>query len=434
MADALSDDAAPQRPEAPDLPPIAAKAEDLDALRGAVVDAAGVSAGLWLSYLLVLFYLLVAVGGVTHRDLFLSNPIALPFLTVELPLKGFFSLGPALFLIVHAYVLMHFVLLSSKVAAFDAQLRVQIGDPEIRARLRRQLPINIFVQFLAGPIEVRRGPIGFLLRLIAWISLMVGPIALLAFFELQFLPYHEAWISSWQRLAVVIDLVLLWVLFPAVLDGAWAARPWRRIGWGTVGVMVGLSLASVVLVFAIATFRGEWLDVKLSWFPLRALLVAGEVDTVARQPKSLWSNRLVLPGFDVTNHARFDSAADIETVPDSASLRGRNLEGAVLIGAALRRIDCTGASLQGANLMHADLRGAMLKDAQLQGANLRGANLKYADLTGTQLQGANLSSADLGDAQLQGANFTHADVSGASFAASNLDETQLLDAIGRKEQ
>jgi hypothetical protein len=136
----------------------------------------------------VLFYLLIAAGGITHRDLFLATAIKLPFLGVELPLKGFFWLGPALFLIVHAYVLLHFVLLSSKVGVFDAQLRAQINDAEVRTRLRRQLPINIFVQFLAGPREARQFPIGFLLRLIAWITLMVGPVALLVFFELQFRP------------------------------------------------------------------------------------------------------------------------------------------------------------------------------------------------------------------------------------------------------
>ena len=80
-----------------------AKAKDLGALRDAVVDAAGVSAGLWLSYLLVLFYLAIAVGGVTHRDLLLENPLKLPILYVDVPLVGFFVLGPALFLIIHTY-------------------------------------------------------------------------------------------------------------------------------------------------------------------------------------------------------------------------------------------------------------------------------------------------------------------------------------------
>lgn len=133
----------------PPLPPsataFAAKARDLEALRSAVVDAAGVGAGLWLSYLFVFFYLAIAVGGVTHRDLFFENPVKLPFLSVDLPLIGFFVLGPALFLIIHCYLLLHFVLLAGKVGAFHKELQAQIADDDTRARLRRQLPSNIFV-------------------------------------------------------------------------------------------------------------------------------------------------------------------------------------------------------------------------------------------------------------------------------------------------
>jgi hypothetical protein len=114
-------------------------------------------------------------------------------------------------------VLLHFVMLPDKISAFDGQLRVQIkDDPELRTRLRRQLPNNIFVQFLAGPREVRNGFIGLLLWLIALISLVIGPVALLVFFQLQFLPYHDPAIIWWQRVAVVIDLALLWMLWPRV--------------------------------------------------------------------------------------------------------------------------------------------------------------------------------------------------------------------------
>ena len=62
------------------------RGQTISKLRSAVIDAAGVSFGLWVSYLFVLFYLLVAAGGVTHRDLFLENPVRLPFLNVDLPL------------------------------------------------------------------------------------------------------------------------------------------------------------------------------------------------------------------------------------------------------------------------------------------------------------------------------------------------------------
>ena len=55
----------------------AAKATDLDALRTAVVDAAGVGYGLWFSYLFVLLYFAIAAGAVTHRDLLLESAVKL---------------------------------------------------------------------------------------------------------------------------------------------------------------------------------------------------------------------------------------------------------------------------------------------------------------------------------------------------------------------
>jgi hypothetical protein len=208
----------------------AEKAKNLDALRNAVVDAAGVGAGLWFSYLFVLLYFLIAVGGVTHRDLFLENPVTLPFLNVDLPLVGFFVLGPALFLVVHAYVLMHFVLLADKVGVFHAELQDQIPDEDVRARLRQQLPSNIFVQILAGPRQVRMGMFGFMLRVLSQVTLVVGPVALLVFFQLQFLPYHHEVITWWQRIAVVADLALLWMLWPSIARGKTARVTAPQVG------------------------------------------------------------------------------------------------------------------------------------------------------------------------------------------------------------
>ena len=423
----------PASAEAPALPAIVADATDLRVIRSAVVDASGVSAGLWLSYLFVLFYLLIAAGGVSHRDLFLPNPIKLPFLSVELPLEGFFWLGPALFLVAHAYVLLHFVLLSSKVDVFDAQLREQIDDSEVRAQLRRQLPINIFVQLLAGPRDARGGLVGTLLRLIAWISLVVGPVAMLVFFELQFLPYRDIWITMWQRLAVVLDLLILWILWPAIVHGGTAQSGWRRLGWGTASIMACISVVSILLVFAIATTSDEWLQRKLSWFPLRAvreLLVAGEVDRIAQRPKSLWSNRLVLPGLDVIDHAKFDTEDKIKAAPKMASLRGRELRGAVLIAANLQKVDFAGANLEGASFFYANLQGADLSDAKLRGAWLLNANLQGADLSDATLQGAVLSrailqGADLSRANLQGADLGYAKLQSAGLVAANLQGTRL---------
>jgi uncharacterized protein YjbI with pentapeptide repeats len=440
----------------------AAKATDLDALRNAVVDAAGVGYGLWFSYLFALLYFAIAAGAVTHRDLLLESPVKLPFLNVELPLKAFFILGPLVFLVVHAYVLLHFLLLAGKVGAFHAELQKQVSGDEKRAQLRRQLPSNIFVQFLAGPREVREGIVGFLLKSVAGISLVAGPIALLVLFQLQFLPYHNPWITWWQRIAVVLDLILLWLLWPPIARGEPVILTWRDFSRGKVAAWALASLTPVLLGFTIATFPGEWLEQsiptvrlvpttweawrlpKSGWVSLHELLIAGEVDYVTRKPESLWSNRLVLPNFEIGDRIKFDAEGKIALAPETISLRGRRLEGAVFAGARLRKADFTGAQLAHADFKDADLRearfvcdyagddekcaqlqGAMLGGAQLQGASLDGAELEDARLNYAQLQGASLDHAELqgaslDDAQLQGASLDRAQLQGASLLRARL--------------
>ena len=108
--DQLHAEAPPAQAETARHPPSltgAAAAEDLEPLRKSVEDTAAVSGGLWLSYLFVLFYLGIAAGAVTHTDLLLESRVKLPFLNVELSLLAFFALAPLLFLLVHAYTLVH---------------------------------------------------------------------------------------------------------------------------------------------------------------------------------------------------------------------------------------------------------------------------------------------------------------------------------------
>jgi uncharacterized protein YjbI with pentapeptide repeats len=433
---------------------LATKAKDLVALRDAILEAASVAAGLWFSYLFVLLYLIVAVGSITHRDLLFESPVRLPFLNVDLPLVGFFVIGPLIFIIVHAYVLLHFVLFAGKVGVFDRELREQIPDAEVRARLRRQLPSNLFVQFLAGAPEVRRGVMGLMLRLIAQITLVLGPIALLVFFQLQFLPYHNEAISWWQRIAVIVDIALLWMLWPAVARGESLNTAWRGIGPARLAVAASISIVPVLLLLSIATFPGEWLEKwssvteapeRKSWvdqprrllFDLRNVLVAGDVDFVGRKLKSLWSNRIVLPGFDAAAAGR-----------ESMSLRARHLSGAVLIDAALGKADLTAAELTGASLDRADLRnvkigcaaekedctrlaGASLREARLQGVSLVGADLAGASLVSAELAEADLSSADLRGARLNGANLSGAVLADAKLAGADLQGARLPGAALR---
>ena len=118
-------------------------------LRKAIDDAAGVAGTLWFSYIFVLFYLLLAIAGVTHENQFRQDNVKLPFLQIDLPMLGFFWVGPVILLLVHAYVLHHLTLLASKARKLNASATA----PE-----RTLLGVNRFAQILAGPIDPAYAP------------------------------------------------------------------------------------------------------------------------------------------------------------------------------------------------------------------------------------------------------------------------------------
>src|SRR5688572_19777824 len=62
------------------------EAEDIDVAKASLNEIASSSAGLWITFLSFATYLAIAVGSVTHRQLFLQDPMQLPLLNVGLPL------------------------------------------------------------------------------------------------------------------------------------------------------------------------------------------------------------------------------------------------------------------------------------------------------------------------------------------------------------
>lgn len=399
-----------------------AATDDLETARKAIEDTAAIGGGLWLSYLFVLFYVGIAAGAVTHADLLLQAPVKLPFLNIELPLLAFFFLAPLLLLLTHAYTLVHLVLLARRVAQFNA-------IEGLSEAWRRRLPSNIFVQFLGAPEEDRYGPFGLLLAAILWVTLVVAPIALYLLLEIQFLPYHSWWITWTSRVALLLDLCLLWWLWRKIL--ATRARRRRALAWTAIKMIFGALLTLVVALFAwsVATIPREWqedhLPAKSALTWAREGLFDGGVDQITRHRTSLFSNTLVLPAFNIYQALKIDDPKKIEWKQTLIDLRGRDLNGAVFTAAILNKADFSGAQLRGASLLSAQLQGASFDYAQLQGASLSIAQLQGASLLGAQLQGvrligAQLQGASLDGAQLQGAWLTQAQLQGASLTDTAL--------------
>ena len=195
-----------------------------EAIKKAVDDAAAVGGGLWLSYLFVLFYLAVAAGAVTHADLFLrirsscrsstSNCRCSPSSSSRrscssssTPIRSCISCadrqGEALPSGVHDQ--------RARTRPFEGS----VGERKAkREGLRRQLPSNIFIQFLAGPSDLKgEGGVRLAVHAIAWITLVIRPVLLLLMMQIQFLPYHTYLVVWAQRVVLGADLVLIWWLW-----------------------------------------------------------------------------------------------------------------------------------------------------------------------------------------------------------------------------
>jgi uncharacterized protein YjbI with pentapeptide repeats len=450
----------------PPPPPIALgaesfakKADDLESIRAAVDDAAAVGGALWFSYLFVLFYLAVAAGAVTHADLFLENPVKLPFLNIDLPLLAFFFLAPILFLFAHGYTLMHLVMLTEKAKDYDQALREQIGaDNLIGDKLRRQLPSNIFIQYLAGPARLRKSAFGYALGFVAWTTLAVAPVLLLLMMQLQFLPFHSSFITWTQRIVLTLDLALIWWLWGTIRSGREIDKSRGALFWTgrTFGLAAGIALTVGAILFstAVATFPGEWQEdhlpsarilPEITNDPPQSLIKTSEkvslhdwifdspLNQITRHRLLPFSNTLVLTGFNVLEGLHIDDPKAADWRDFVFHARGRDLKGASFDFASLSRVDFTGARLEGASLLRAQLDSAslvqaLLQGASLEGAHLQGASLEYAQLQGATLDQAQLQGAKLDGAQLQGARLVQAQLQGASFSAAQLQGAMLDDA------
>jgi uncharacterized protein YjbI with pentapeptide repeats len=408
---------------------VAIDAKDLGELQKALNEAAGKASVLWTTFIIFQFYLAIAFGSVTHRDLFLETPIKLPLLNVDLPLVGFFAVASTVLLIFHFYVFLQLFGLASKAKNYNTLL-TNVPDESDRQYIRQRLDVFPILQFLAGPRDQRTGFVGFSLRLIAWITLVATPVLILLQAQVTFLPYHRAWIVWLQRVTVLIDLALIWYFWIHLrsvddpIKGVWR-KAWIYLGGAG-------TLCVVIFSTYLATFPGEWMKTHLPEpSELQALLFEGNVDRMRGRPQSVFSNRLVL-----TNQSFIVDPEKLVT----HSFRGRDLRLAVLNFSDLRKADFSGAQLQGARLS-GELQGASFLGAQLQGADLIGA-LQGASLTGAQLQGARLSGelqgasliraqlqgADLSGAQLQGADLSEAQLQGASLHRAELQGARLSGA------
>jgi uncharacterized protein YjbI with pentapeptide repeats len=450
---------------------------DVAGLESSLNDSATRVSTLWISYLLFGLYLLVAAGTATHRQLLLEEPLKLPALGSDVPLVWFFLVSPALFVLLHFYVLLQVLLLGRTAQAYDRALNLILPVRSENYRFRERLANTLFAQFFAGAPRERLGWIGRIIRAIAWITLIGGPIYLIFTFQLAFLPYHSPLVTWTHRTLICVEVAIAIVFGPIVTDPRKDLN-WRRLVNRTrravefptrffiASIDEKLMLRQQLYHYLIPT--AYLLLILVSWllitFPGEAHL--NGITFQARNSVTCERYLSFAKNFDRLNLANV-SVVDPEKIAKwnediprgqhaydgarSKNLKGRDLNCSTFTYADLRRVDLARAHLLGSNLEYARLEGASMQKAilddailsfaymnevDLHGASLLRATLDHAILDNSPLSSALLQGADFSLASLigvdlryvttmQGANFVEADLRGARLTGAHLEGASL---------
>lgn len=213
-------------------------ATNLDQSIADFTDAARDVRGFFFAFLSITIYIAVVIAGTTDIQLVRIDPVTLPIVNVPVPIQGFYWLVPLLFVVLHFHLLLQVYQLSRRqrtvqaeiavLAAADAESRTAID--ERAAALSRRFIIFPLVQWLrpaAGRTWRERMAYG----VIAWLTLVIFPLALLFWAQLRFLPVHQEIITWIQRLVILADCIALWVFMPATLRERCQRRRWTRTNW-----------------------------------------------------------------------------------------------------------------------------------------------------------------------------------------------------------
>ena len=299
---------------------------DLKLLADAANEAAKREGAQWFYFVTIMLTLAAIVGSTTHRVLFLEDPVKVPILSVELPLRGFYLAAPAIFVVLHFYLLAQLRLMAGKVRTFLDAVKEAGGDTAARDRELNRLDTFSVAQLVVAD---RYGRVAPAVRTMAWVTLVVAPVLLLLFFQLRFLPFHSEWITWWHRGLLAMDIALMWALWPPLESGPWV----RTAIHAARGIAAGVTLGFAVFL---ATIPDEWADLGGRNLPLRAALF-GDLSSAT----SAWTSSRQRCSRGASSCRTKTSCRrtrrPVRELLRTRVLRGRHLENAVLDRADLRK-------------------------------------------------------------------------------------------------
>jgi hypothetical protein len=422
-----------------------------------VNDASVAARNAWIIFLALSAYFLVSLGGISHQDLLLNNPVKLPILDVSISLKAFFYFGPLGLLLLHFGLLMQHAMLARKLREFhDRVTRFEGASLYRMHRTRIQLHSYFVTQLIAGPYS--SSSFMLLLRFLKWGTFIILPLLVFLGFQITFLPLHDLGATWAHRFYLLTDIVIMAVFgvfkhypersFVAGFGSCIAASPLKFLG------RLAGALLLVIFSLGIATIPDERMDVVMTsiWrsaipqnevdvrnpryaFAPTVFLFEGRVDTLTGRPDSLFGRNLVVTDTDLVPDSK--AASGERTL----NLRRRDLRYGVFDRSDLHMADMTGAIASGASFRETNLRGMKAEQADLSRTDMwrvqigvsgdlvsTTADLQLVNLSHAFLREANLAGVDLRNAVLDSTDMREAEMGSVHWEGAIMRDTDMTDA------
>ena len=386
--------------------------EYLDRIRDSANRSAQLYRTVFIGFLILAAYSTAIALSVTDELLFLNGNLTAPVINIDISVSYFFHFMPWLLLTVHFTMILQAIILTRKASTYQTILRrhqIYSGNQPVVELSGTLFPIPILQATLSSQYSS-----GFrqLLVLFVFATMVVIPLASLAFLQVRYLPSQSA--TSYIHWSVIgIDVALVVHYWPEIyyfmknkdtnfLDNRSIVRDQMK------------KLRQLVAIFLLILLLCS--DFTAAQWPPRSYHntesggassryrspEAGPIDAIRKhigirntlvvRNRRLYSEVHLSPK-EVCILNSDDDMRTITELDDDRSFVGADLSGSFL---------CF-VSLPGVNFENADLSGAVLHGANLSGGTFVKSDFSRAKLNGAVLSGGNFVDAELVETDLRGA-------------------------------
>jgi uncharacterized protein YjbI with pentapeptide repeats len=434
-----------------------------------------------LAFIGIMLSIWVSTASITHVVMLIGKDFDIPFFSIKFSLDSFGLIAPTVLIIMHIWVLLHLARIANIRTSFEQAVQKSSSAPKI-------INDDLILSSLSKSETELRFESRFA-RALGTALFAVLPVVILLNLQFKYLPLHENLLTWSQRSAVILDLLIIAIYWPAIEGGRGLKLSeamllvLRRVLWfwwvipltylffkfkrltrnlvdkfskklktsvkanpatkSTNGWMASIAnMAAVVACLFVASFPGDGLDRVFYPEPTFNFPTGYETFWDAFADEKL-SDGLTMPNMSGLDKIKKDGSLlfDFESMYHwrSEANGGRKFIGwhpnyfhSTIFGFS-RNLDVSGEDIKTKegfreiNLSGRDLRYAIFKRASLNNVDFQGALLDFADFSHSKLNDVRMQLSSGDYVNFQNSKMTRVNMDRVSFYGADYSFSKLVD-------